>query len=244
MPSLWRLLLVHFWCEAAFPAVVFHLIVSRLFISELTQKQRWRQWWFHWREAICYYIHDWLARLLFCSFSYGSISQISFQNPAPFFFFLARFGLALCFEVGLGRHTGRKRGSSGGKAKSVYNQTRHLRWPNGRKCSAAIQFSMKEHLFSVHLMYKYTTTDTTVYIHLTMVISVATSLCKIACFHIKSPPILCFLSRTFTFRDDAVSQEQSFKTCVISAELQNVFLQGQWRERLADVVWKFFGRGY
>lgn len=74
--------------------------------------------------------------------------------------------------MGLGRHTGGKQGSTGGKAKSVYNQTQHLRWPNGR--SVQLPFSLYEGASLVHLMYKYTTTDATLYIQLTMVISVAT----------------------------------------------------------------------
>lgn len=76
----------------------------------------------------------------------------------------------------------------------------------------------------VHLIYKYTTTDTTVYIHLTKVISVATSLCKIACFHIKSPSILSLVN--LTFWDNTMSRNKALRLVL----LIYVVFQGQWQK--------------
>lgn len=54
-----------------------------------------------------------------------------------------------------------------------------------------------------------------VYIHLTMVISVATRLCKVTCIHIKSPHFLSLMKHTFKDKT-----RTKLKTCVISNELQ------------------------
>lgn len=155
------------------------------------------------------------------------------------------FWVGTLFSAGLGRHTGRKRGKFRWKAKSVYNQPQHLRWPNGRRIQ--LPFSLYEGAFFVHLMYKYTTTDTTLYTHLTMVISVATWLCKIACFHIKSPPVLVSLSWSFTFQDITVSRDEALRLVLFALRLsggrttQWCLVVGvmAWRRMLALILENF-----
>ena len=145
MPSFRHLSSLKCLMWSGVPAVVFHLIVSRLFIMEFTQWQQWRQWPFQLREAIYYYIHD---RFTFHSvFGHNSDDRpspiISTFSPGLgsfffFFFFLAHLSWHFVFSgirTAHRKETGKFRWK---KAKSVYNQTQHLRWPNGRKCSAAI----------------------------------------------------------------------------------------------------------
>lgn len=88
--------------------------------------------------------NDWLSFPLFFGQNLTIDAPVSFLSNIQKLFFKVLaiitplFGLALYFFKGLGRHTGRKVGSSGGEAKSFSNQTQHLRWPNGRKCLATI----------------------------------------------------------------------------------------------------------
>lgn len=121
-------------------------------------------------------------------------------------------------------HRGLAQGHLAGKARSVHNQTKL------KMAGVQLPFSWYKVAFLVHLMYKYTTTGTTVYIHLAMVISVATLLCKLACFHIKSPHFLFFLRWTLHSKTKLLVARKLEDLSFKHSAIKYVIFQEQWQK--------------